>query len=48
MSALRLGPEVAVPGLILLATDGPAPVCVDGMCGPVLDVADTAEPAPAD
>lgn len=33
------------PGLILLAGDGPAPVCVDGVCGPLTDeVAPQQEP----
>ena len=34
-----------LPGLIMVASDGPAPVCADGVCGPVPDDADTAAPA---
>jgi hypothetical protein len=41
-----------VPGLILLAGEVPAPVCVDGVCAPVpgstepADQAEQATPAP--
>lgn len=34
-----------VPGLIMVASDGPAPVCADGVCAPVPDGVEAAAPA---